>query len=249
MNAGPPVITQADVDAQLSRLQLLLSQIDYARLVVVPLETGLAMAYSGYQDIVGWLYRETNRLQIEIDMLRARIDGLGQDAPSTQATANVSKVRREQQNVVDPEAVEKDVLLEHLFRVLDPMVNDEDAELLANLQGLCNNPTTQLVDALEKIPWGIVWTTRGSQEDPVAQYRRLSVWEQALVRQLNHLKREKARLRKDSRHGLWEQYQRGPAAWQQFLQHTAQQQQEYNVELIEKLRSLQDEWARIVDNA
>jgi len=249
MNAGPPITTQADVDAQLSRLRLLLSQIDNARLAVAPLETGLAIAYSGYQDMVGWLYRETNRLQIEIDMLRVRIDGLGQDAPSTQTTTDVSKVRREQQDVADPEAVEKDVLLEHLFRVLDPMVNDEDAELLANLQGLCNNPSTQLVDALEKIPWGIVWTTRGSQEDLVVQYRRLSVWEQALVRQLNHLKREKARLRKDSRYGLWEQYQRGPTAWQEFLQHTAQQQQEYNVELTEKLRSLQDEWERIVDNA
>jgi hypothetical protein len=240
MNDRPPVISQLDVDALLVRLQESLREIDTARLAVAPLEAGLTMAYNDYQAIVGRIYRETNRLQMEIDVIRARIDGVGQDAPSTQGTSDESKVMGSQKDAADPEAVEKDVLLEHLFRVLDPMVNDADAE---------NNPTMQLVDALEKIPWGIVWTTRGPQEDLMAQNRRLSVWEQALARQLNHLKREEERLRKDSRYGLWEQYQKGPAAWQQFLQHTAQQQQEYNVELNEKLRSLQDEWLRIVDNA
>jgi len=242
------VITQTDIDVLLSRLQQVLQQINDSRLALAPLGAGLAMAYNAYQTAVGRLFRETNRLQLEIDMLRARIDGMDQVTPLP-PTSGINEVRSEPQGRADPEAVEKDILLEHLFRVLDPMVNNEDAEFLANLQGLCNNPTTQLVDALEKIPWGIVWTTRGPQEDVGAQYRRLGVWEQALSRQLNHLEREKERLRKDSRYGLWEQYQRGSAAWQEFLEHTAQQQQEYNVELTERLRGLQDEWARIVENA
>ena len=52
------------------------------------------------------------------------------------------------------------MLLEHLFRVLDPMVNDEDGELLANLQGLCSDPIASLADVLEELPWGLVWITR-----------------------------------------------------------------------------------------
>jgi hypothetical protein len=247
MNDRPSVVDQTDVNALLGMLQQVLQQINNARLAVAPLETGLAMAYNDYQNAVGRLYRQTNRLQIEIDMLRARINGIDQDT-SLSPTPDINEVRSEPQGRADPEAVEKDILLEHLVRMLDPMVNSEDAEFLANLQGLCNNPTTQLVDALEKIPWGIVWTTRGPQEDLVAQYRRLGVWEQALARQLSHLERENERLRKDSRYGLWEQFQRGPTVWQQFLQRTAQQQQEYNVELTEELRNLQDEWARILDN-
>lgn len=248
MNDWPSVINQTDVDALLSRLQQVLQQINDARLAVAPLEASLAIIYNDYQTAVGRLYRETNRLQIEIEMLCARIDGIDKDTPLP-STPDINEMRSEPQGRADPEAVEKDILLEHLFRVLDPMVNSEDAEFLANLQGLCNNPTTQLVDALEKIPWGIVWTTKGSQEDLVAQYRRLGVWELALERLLNHLEGEKERIRKDSRYGLWEQYQGGPVAWQQFLQHTAQQQQEYIVELTAKLRSLQDEWARIVNTA
>lgn len=241
-------INQTDVNALLIRLQQVLQQINDARAVIAPLETGLVMAYNDYQIAIGQLYRETNRLQIEIDMLRARIRGVGQDTPLP-STTDINEVRSEPQGMVDPEAVEKDILLEHLFRVLDPMVNSEDAEFLANLQGLCNDPATQLVDALEKIPWGIVWTTRDPQEDLAAQYRRLGVWELALARQLNHLELEKKRIRKDSRYGLWEQYLRGSASWQQFLQHAAQQQQIYNTELTEELRSLRDEWARIVDTA
>ena len=248
MNDRPSIINQIDVDVLLSRLQQLLEQINDARLAVAPLEAGLAMAYNDYQTTVGQLFRETNRLQIEIDMLRTRIEGIDQDTV-VHPIPDINEMRNGKLERADLEEEEKDILLEHLFRVLDPMVNDEDADFLANLQGLCNNPNTHLVDVLEKIPWGIVWTTRSQLEDLVAQYQRLNVWAQALVRQLNHLERENERLRKDSRYGLWEQYQRGPTAWQEFLQHTAQQQQEYNVELTEKLRSLQDEWERIVDNA
>lgn len=248
MNDRPSVITQTDIDVLLSRLQQVLEQINNARLALAPLEAGLAMAYNAYQAAIGRLFRETNRLQIEIDMLRARIDGIDQDTPLP-PTSGRNELRSEPQGRADPEAVEKDILLEHVFRVLDTTVNNEDAEFLASLQGLCDNPTTRLVDALERIPWGIVWTTRGPQEEVRAQYQRLGVWEQALSRQLNHLEREKERLLKDSRYGLWEQYQRGTALWQEFLEHTAQQQQEYNVELTERLRGLQDQWARIVENA
>src|SRR5438046_602329 len=106
MNDGLIVINQNEVDALLNRLQQVLQQISDARLAIAPLETGLALAYNDYQTAVGRLFRETNRLQNEIEMLNARIDGIDQDTLAS-ATLDINEVRSEPQRRIDPEEVEK----------------------------------------------------------------------------------------------------------------------------------------------
>jgi hypothetical protein len=105
------------------------------------------------------------------------------------------------------------------------MVNHEDGELLANLQGLCSDPIASLADVLEELPWGLVWTTHSLQENIADQHRRLAIWEQALKRQMEKLNRATERLKKDQRYGLW--------------------QQDQNYELQAELDSLREEWGRI----
>ena len=268
-------ITQDHVNVLLARMKELREQIATAREAVAPLEANLALAFEEFQTVVGQLRRQAVRLQAQIRTLRVQIDAASrdQDDNSTPSSGDErsggdtgddwlddshDKYDGETGNdaesvpsaVVDPDAVEKDVLLEHLYRVLDPMVNDEDADLLANLQGSCNDPATGLADVLEQLPWdsvswGSIWGTQGLQEDLNAQYRRLKTWERALTNQLENASRAAESLRRDRRYGLWQQRQKGPEAWRDFLNRAAEQQKDANEELKAELGERREEWVQI----
>ncbi|MBD2205553.1 hypothetical protein H6G33_24740 [Calothrix sp. FACHB-1219] len=244
-------ITQAELDKLLTQLQQLRSSITTARETIAPLETNLAAAYNEFQAVVGTLRRQSMRLQAEISSLRSQIQRFTQDEDDTQQqdVVNDNFLYKEEQTTEstqkDPEAIDKDMLLEHIFRLLDPDVNAEDAELLANLQGLCSDAAASLADVLEELPWGVVWTTRNSQENLTQQYQRLKVWEGALNRQLQNLKQATERLYKDSRYGLWQQQQKSQEHWHNFLNQCIEQQQDQNYELQAELDKLKEEWGRI----
>ncbi|HAX75200.1 MAG TPA: hypothetical protein DCY88_05020 [Cyanobacteria bacterium UBA11372] len=256
MTNSASTIAQTDVDRLLRQLQQLRQEIAIARETIAPLETNLAAVYDEFQAVVGELRRQSMRLQAEIATLRAQIDRFSHNQDDTlEQDENDGKflyVKEEEtadSTSVDPEAVEKDMLLEHLFRVLDPMVNDEDGELLANLQGLCSDPSASLADVLEELPWGLVWTTRSLQENIADQYRRLTIWEQALKRQMENLNRATEHLKKDRRYGLWQQREKGQDDWRTFLERCIEQQQDQNYELQAELDSLREEWGRITSTS
>jgi hypothetical protein len=251
-HASTPAITQAEVDNLLMQLQQLRSSITTVRETIAPLEANLATAYNEFQAVVGALRRHSMRLQVEIVSLRTQIERFTQDEDDGQeqdrGNDNFLYVNEEQtteSSLQDPEVVDKDMLLEHIFRVLDPDVNDEDAELLANLQGLCSDATASLADILEELPWGVVWTKRNSQENLTQQYQRLKIWEGALNRQVQNLKQATERLYKDTRYGLWQQQQKGQEDWRNFLNQCFEQQQDQNYELQNELDKLKEEWGRI----
>lgn len=256
MTHSASTITQTEVDALLRQLQELRQQIAIARETIAPLEANLAEVYDEFQAVVGGLRRQSMRLQAEIATLRAQIDRFTHDQDDTleqdESNDKLLYVKEEEtadSASVDPEAVEKDMLLEHLFRVLDPMLNDEDGELLANLQGLCSDSTANLADVLEELPWGLVWTTRSLQENLANQHRRLTIWEQALKRQMENLNRATERLKKDQRYGLWQQREKGTDYWRTFLNQCIEQQQDQNYELQAELDSLREEWGRITSTS
>jgi predicted nucleic acid-binding Zn-ribbon protein len=248
-------ITQTEVDTLLGQLEELRQQIATARETLAPLEANLAEVYDEFQAVVGGLRRQSMHLQAEIATLRDQIDRFSHDQDETlepdESKDKLLYVKDEATDAasVDPEVVEKDMLLEHLFRVLDPMVNDEDGELLANLQGLCSDPTASLADVLEELPWGLVWTTRSSQENIANQHRRLTIWEQALKQQMENLNRATERLQKDQRYGLWQQREKGTDYWRTFLNQCIEQQQDQNYELQAELDSLREEWGRITSTS
>ncbi|MBR8835010.1 MAG: hypothetical protein DSM106950_13485 [Stigonema ocellatum SAG 48.90 = DSM 106950] len=244
-------ITQAELDHLLTQLQQLRSSITTARETIAPLEANLAAAYNEFQAVVGALRRQSMRLQAEISSLRSQIQRFTQDEDDTQQmdVGNDNFLYKEEQTTEstqkDPEGIDKDILLEHIFRLLDPDVNAEDAELLANLQGLCSDATASLADVLEELPWGVVWTTRNSQENLTQQYQRLKIWEGALNRQLQNLNQATERLHQDKRYGLWQQHQKSQKHWHNFLNQCIEQQQDQNYELQAELDKLKEEWGRI----
>lgn len=240
-------ITQPTIDTLLGQLQDLREQIKTARAEIAPLETNLKQSYDEFQVMVGAARRQSMRLQSEMANLRARIQSLQNDADDpieidsrqeTDADDKISPLQAEK----DPEAIEKDMLFEHLIRVLDPM---DDADLFADLQTLCQDPTVSLAEVLEKAPWDLVWQVRATHEDLTDQYRRLQRWQTSLTRQLETLNRVEDRLRKDPRYGLWQQQQKGAMVWQQFLQQAVEQQEDQNHALQTELETLRQEWEQL----
>ena len=245
-------ITQADIDAILERIQHQRQQIATMRESLTPLESNLTETYEDFQAAVGNIRRQSMRLQSEIANLRAQIDSFNQDQIDDDEIDQSSFMDdfgvALENTSTDPEAVEKDLLLAHLCMVLDHMTNDDDAELFGNLQGLCQDPDVGLIDVLDEIPWGPIWTKRNRQEALADQHQRLTSWEKALKQQLDSLSRATERLKKDSRYGLWQQRQKGPDAWQTFLAQYAEQLSDQNSELETELASLRQEWAILTEN-
>ncbi|MDF5716142.1 MAG: hypothetical protein PUP93_20210 [Rhizonema sp. NSF051] len=239
-------ITQESIDNLLAQLQQLRSSIATEREKIAPLEANLAEAFNEFQAVVGGLRRSCMHLQAEIFTLRAQINK-EDDTQEQDERNNFLDIQEEKttESLQDPEAVEKDMLLQHIFRVLEPDVNDEDADLLANLQGLCSDSTVSLAEVLEKLHWGIVWTKCSSHESLTEQQSRLTIWKQALNRQLQNLQRATELLYQDQRYGLWQQRQKGQKDWHNFLNQCKEQQEDQNYELQAELNKLKDEWARI----
>jgi hypothetical protein len=256
MNNSPPTqISQSDVDDLLRQLQEMRSSITTARESIAPLEANLAETYNEFQAVVGVLRRQSMRLQAEITSLRIQIKRSTQDednAPQEDIEDNDFTYDKEEviteASFQDPEAVDKDMLLEHIFRILDPDIDDADAELVANIQGICTDPNASLADVLEKLPWGVVWTTCSLQETLKDQYYRLDIWQQALKRQLENLNRATELLQKDQRYALWQQRQKGADEWQNFLDGCLEQQQDQNYELQGELDRLREEWRQVTNS-
>ncbi|WP_204150608.1 hypothetical protein [Leptolyngbya sp. CCY15150] len=240
-------ITQQDIDILLERLKALRAEIQTARKAISPLEENLKLAFEAFQIVVGGARRHCRRLQAEIGNLRTRIHSLnGQDDDLLDFDLIEEDTRDDvletTQVEKDPEAVEKDILYEHLLNVLDSI---DDADLFANLQTLCQDPTVSLAEVLEQSPWELVWQARPVQESLLDQHRRLQRWEASLLRQVETLTRVEDRLRNDSRYGLWQQQQKGAEVWEQFLQQALEQQEDQNQELEAELETLRQEWEQL----
>jgi len=234
--AAAPEVTQHRVEGILASLHTLCAFIREARAALAPLETALAGAWHEFDQRVGHLRRERLRIEYEIEILRA---------PAESETAVGVEEAKDRMNdgtatpLADPDAVEKDVLLEHLVRVLDPDTDQHASMLLATVQGLCNDPDATLADLLEEMPWGPAWTARARNEGLSAQHRRLAVWERALRSQLGALNNIHEQLSKrDPRYSLYLERQRGPESWEAYLNRAAARQQEHNQELRAELEEL-----------
>ncbi len=230
---------QGDIDVLLADIRDSRARIHQRREVMAPLEAELALAYDAYLVKLGPERRITLRLQAEIAALRAAVasgpttvepeqaGGQAQDAePLIRETLEPEESRE-----VDREALAKDQLLEHVFRVLDPDIDERDAALFITLQERCRDPRTGLGDLLVNIPWGAVWEERTPKEDLTAQFQRLTTWSEALADQLAELDRAEAALHRDRRYPLLKRRRQGEEAWQAFLDDALARQQAHNREL------------------
>lgn len=233
----------AEVAALLGELRQIADEIRRTRDELAPLEAGLSAAAREYRNTVAPLEREARRLRAELEAITAPPapdpvpvpagggdDGRGAAADRDQAAAPASPP--------DPEAVEKSMLLEHLYRVLDGM-EAKGGDVVAEVQGLVQDPQATLADALEQVPWGPAWTDRSAVESVSEQVARLRTWRDALVRKRDDLRAAASRLASDSRYPLWRRREAGEETWRAFLAEAADQLRRDNDEtaaLIAELR-------------
>ena len=258
MPPGEEGVTEADVAVVLQRLKKLRQQVAMARAASAPMKANLVAAEQEYQDHISPLRREASRIRAQINELHdrlARVQGVLTHLPGDSSIDGIVGGPRDAEVVPvvssgassDPEVIEKDTLLEHVYRVLDPMTNPGDAELVGQLQGLCTDPVTRLADVLEQLEWGPIWEGKSFQETPAAQCRRLQAWERALADQLTSLDRGAEQLRKDRRYGLWLQREKGVDAWRGFLEQAARQYENDIADLRAQLEALRRQWAQLVN--
>ncbi|HSH80383.1 MAG TPA: hypothetical protein VLA19_17790 [Herpetosiphonaceae bacterium] len=259
MTTTPASSTSAlpDIEVLLARLKALRHEIAEMRDTLAPLEANLAAAEREYQDHLRPLRRELARVQAHINELQERLeadvdtqavvrDGNAVDQASVGGTSDGKALLAHGTSPRDDEAIVKDQLLEHVYRMLDPMMNPSDAELVGQLQGLCTDPLVRLADVLEQITWGPVWEQRSAQESAVMQCQRLHRWEEALSDQLSLLRRGADRLRRDGRYRLALERDRGTAAWAAFLEQEAREYHTDIDDLRQQLTALQERWARLI---
>jgi hypothetical protein len=244
-------ITQEQVNALLKRLRQLHQRIHATRQELAPMENNLAHVYKEYQAAIGHLQRKSYQLQTKIVILQELLDSSSNKSSENEGTVPSEEPREtidltgvQIQQPHDDKDVAKDMLHEHIFMVLD----NKDDELLAHLQAMCSNPATKLIDVLEQIPWGSVWTSPTTPVETLSeQYQRLATWEQALQTHLRMLEQARERSQSDRRYGLWLQYQKGQEAWNRFLQESALRMQDLNDELNLELQRLRDRQAEMGD--
>lgn len=253
-------ITQAHIEALLLRLKTLREQIAQARTRLAPLEEQLTQVYHDYQAAVRRLRNEANQLQADLNALEDQIAraelGVEQEVFTTSSFVReppeppVGEERRSTApTMIDPEEFDKEMLLIHLVRVLDDhMLNKEDGELLSQVNEMFQNPAMRLGDVLEHLLEHLplqVLTQRTVDEDLKVQYQHLTTWEHSLSQQLQSLTKRQSDLQRDRRYAMYEQYQKGQLAWQQFLHQVVQQQQAYNAELAATVQQKRVEWAEV----
>lgn len=218
----PNPVTEADVEALLMRIKETRQQIAAAREALVPLEANLRKVADAYKKAIGPLHRRVMYLEAEISSLQAEID---HPLPEPEEEIGSSQAQKSAEGsdemVRGPQVVQKGVLLEHAVRVLDYDINQDEGELLADIQRLCDSTRISFADILERIPWSKVWTARHSREKLADQYRRLTSWHQVLVRQLERLLQTDER--RDSRYWLWLRWKEGAASWKLFIDQTTEE--------------------------
>ena len=238
---APPAapITQAHIDDLLVRIQQTRLSIQAERQALIPLEANLQKASDAYQEAVGALHRRVIYLSAEISDWRLRIEQQEWEAEEMGEAFSQSPFEHDGGHL-PPEAIAKSVLLEHAVRVLDHLLSEEDAELLADIQHLCHSVTSFFADVLEQIPWGKFWIARSPRETVAQQYARLSKWAAVLEGQLTSLQKKDEQLRRDPRYGLWRRWQAGPNAWQQFIAQTREQYLQQIFELESELNEMRE---------
>jgi hypothetical protein len=237
-------ITQADIDVLLQRLTELVARLAAARADAAPLEGALAAAQREYDAAVGGLRRRELALTAELQSLSRSTAALDDAAPLVDADIEHQPVippdDPTQVAALDADALDKDVLLEHVVRVLDTMDDRDAQELVVMLQQAVDDPTATLGDALEQLPPGPVWERLAPHETLGDQHRRLLRWTAALEQRLADVKAKTGLVATDPRHGLWRQRERGIAEWRRFLERAEAHQRARNAELEVRLAELRD---------
>jgi len=245
-------VTQTQIEQLLEALKTLLAQISSLRQQAKEVEKDLAQAQGEYDQKLGSLYAEADRLEALKTSLRNRL------APKTTAVApdytskpTTNKVELPPQILEtqieepppppeNPRIKRKRDLADHI----EYFIAESDREpIMQIINAVLANEQQDVGEMLELLSWGEIWKARAEWETLEDHYTRLQGWQEALTERLTYWQRKQHRLESTPFYSLWqEKRSRSQESWLAFLDNLAQQQAEENARLAHEVEVLEQQW-------
>ncbi len=246
---------QTQIDDLLNKLKLNLEEITRLRSQAADLEKSLAEVQHDYEQKLGPLNAEADRLEGLKLSLRARLARQDVSPPKrehseTAATPPQEVIEPDSAGPKppppppkDPRAARKRALADHVIS----FVSGEEMETVMQVvNAILDDERRDIGDMLELIPWGDIWTARAEVWETLdLQYERLREWDQGLTTRLTYWQGQIQRLEDDDRHGLLQEMQsRSRPDWLAYLDDLAQKQTKINEESSREVQFLEQQIAK-----
>ncbi|NEO33952.1 MAG: hypothetical protein F6K36_26760 [Symploca sp. SIO3C6] len=245
-------VTQTQIEQLLEALKTLLAQISSLRQQTDEIEKDLAQVQGEYDQKLGSLNAEADRLEALKTSLKNR---LAQKKPAvapeyiSNSTTNkvelppqILETQRDEPPppLENPRSKRKRDLADHI----EYFIAESDREpIMQIINAVLANEQQDVGEMLELLSWGEIWTVRAEWETLEEQYARLKSWQEALSERLTYWQNTRHRLEKTPFHGLWqEKRSRSQEDWLAFLDNLAQQQAEGNTRLAHEVEVLEQQW-------
>ena len=238
-------ITAQQIEDMFATLKALLDQILPLRTQVDVLVKDLALAQRDYDQLLGELNREAERLHARIADLQQRLaaptvapspvspdplpDLVTPPPPTVQPSAPVELTTPIEPLLLpeDPRFKRKRSLADHIEWFREP---SQQAEMQV-INAVLSDEGCDMGDMLELLNWGPIWMARAEWETIADQHHRLNEWQMALEERLAYWQNRLHALEQDARYPLWQKMSSSSAEWPAYLRELADQQTAENTRL------------------
>jgi len=250
------MVTEGQIQEILLGLKELLERIDLLRQKSAEVEKGLAEAKQRYDEKIGDLNAEAERLEVLRYSLRARLQEKranmpvssepgAQPQPEVKSELNTASTPVDNAPLLndspprheDIRRQRKQKLADHIYYFIDT----SQENVLKIINAILVNESADVGEMLERLAWGSIWSERADWETLEDQFKRISEWQQALKDRLAYWEEILQSLEHDTCYSLWIEWSKGDERWKQFLDELARKQKTENERLSHEVLVLQAE--------
>jgi len=242
----------------LKNLKELVNQIYLLRQQSADIEKGMKEVKQRYDEALGGLNTEAERLEVLRYSLRARLQEVqvtiqgemelpvqplsddnfvGQQINATPLDDIVNSLTETPLSLEDTRRHRKLKLIDHVFSFADPSQDN----IIKVMNAILVDESTDIGEMLESLAWGEIWSARAEWESVQEQYQRLLEWKQALKDRIVYWEAIIQNLEHDSCYALWIEWKKGENQWNLFLKELVQKQEVENKRLSKEVSILEDE--------
>ena len=245
---GPGICSR--IEHVLRNLKALVEDITHRREKVESLQAELIEVQRDYNDKLGYLNAEAEKLESRRAFLSAQIAGRNPSAPSAQPKSSGPAQPPPTGGAhfsesppppltEDPRAVRKRSLADHIYYFLE----SSQTPIMQEINAAIADDRQDVGDMLERLAWGEIWSARADWETLDDHLARVQGWNRALEDRLSYWQQIMRNVEDDPRHGLLEKMKESNREeWLAFLDSMARNQEMENARLARELGVLGDSW-------
>mgnify|MGYP002778632520 CR=1 FL=1 len=243
------LVTQSKIDDLLESLKTHLEEILSIKEQVLVLDKALIEAENEYNQKLGDINDEADRLESLKASLLSRLAPKKQSSPDIRDKfmENIEAPPHIVESFVtaipplpkeDPRTQRKRALADHIeFFLMD----SERETIMQVINAVLADNYHDMGDMLEQLAWGDIWKARANWESLEEQYARLIEWQKALLERLDYWQNILQRRKQDPRYELQEMRSRGQESWFAFLDDLLQKQVTENARLDYEIKVLEQQ--------